>query len=89
MEKQECDLFHDGECKKYFKPEKCVQCDIREFSEEFSVIDMSEVCRKCSLCGNFLFSITEEDIKAMRDGKVLSFVGEYGIFIAMDKGDME
>ena len=87
MEKQECDQFVNGKCKKYGKPERCEQCDIREFDEEFTVIDMSEVCRKSSMCGNYYFLITEKDIEALRQGKVLCSVDEYGIFIALERED--
>ena len=89
MEKQECDFFHDDECEKYRKHGNCNQRDIGDFKERFYVTNMSEVCRETSNYGNRFFTITEEDIKELRNGNVLAFVDEYGIFIAMDKGDME
>ena len=89
MEKQECAFFHDGECEKYRKHGNCRQFDIGDFESFFGVMDMSEVCAAASIYGNRLILITEEDIEELRNGKVLSFLDEYGIFIAMDKGDKE
>lgn len=85
MEKQECDLFVNGKCKKYGNPVLCEQFGISEFDEEFTAIDMSEVCRKSSIYGNYYFLLTEKDIEALRAGKVLSSVDEYGTFIALER----
>lgn len=49
----------------------------------FYVVDRNEVCVEGSLYGNYHFKITEEDIQALREGKVLGYVDEYGMFISM------
>lgn len=89
MEKKECDFFCDGKCEKHNKHGICSQLEIGDFKDGFYVIDISEVCREASIYGNRFISITEEDIKELINGKVLAFVDEYGMFVAMDKWGRE
>lgn len=58
-------------------------CSMEEFTEELDITDREAVCQKESFWGNFHFAITEEQIEALKAGKVLYFVDEYGFFIAM------
>lgn len=49
--------------------------------------DVDRMCRKSSIFGNLYFYITDEDIKALKNGKILFHVDEYGIFIGYKKGE--
>lgn len=51
--------------------------------EPFEVIERSEMCAKGSIFGNFYLQLTEENIEALRAGKVLFTRDEYGIFVKM------
>ena len=88
------------ECPKVVKKGDCVWCanggvclrngngllDFGEVCEDsFSIIDKQDMCDAAeSTYGNSYIRITEEDIQALRDGKVLFFEdGEYGTFVRM------
>lgn len=76
---EECDLFRDGICcDKY----KCLPASVEWFDAKFEVIEMADVCRNGSLFGNTFFALTDEDINALKEGKVLYELDEYGTFIA-------
>lgn len=55
--------------------------------DEFTIIDRNEMCTNASIFGNHVFKITEADIEALRNGKVLYDLDEYGTFIVYDKGE--
>lgn len=59
------------------------------FDEELEIIDMEEVYDKQSIFGNAFFRITDEQLDALKHGKVLYERGEYGIFIILDNADWE
>lgn len=44
--------------------------------------EMGQVCRKCSIFGNDFILLTNKEIEALKAGKVLYIVGEYGTFLA-------
>lgn len=50
---------------------------------------MEEVYDKQSIFGNDFFLLTDDDIEALKNGSVLYFVEEYGLFLAYggDKDD--
>ena len=48
---------------------------------------MNQMCCESSLHGNYYFYVTDEDIEALKNGKVLFYVDEYGMFIGYKKGD--
>lgn len=85
----ECDL-RCGEnkdlCSKYkVSGMKCKPYTISDFEETFEHCDMEQVCRKGSIYGNQRVIITDEDIEALKSGKVLCLIDEYGTFIAYKK----
>lgn len=59
------------------------------FDEELEIIDMKDVYDKQSIFGNDFFRITDEHINALKNGKVLYKLGEYGTFIILDNADGE
>lgn len=70
------------------KNDKCEPMTIDFFQEgEIDQCEMEQVCRKCSLYGNDFIIITDEDIEALKNGKVLYWVDEYGTFLAYKKGE--
>ena len=86
---KDCDLLKDnGRCAKSYNRMLCKNCrsDPSWFDDAFDVCDVDEVCRKSSVFGNKFFAITEEDIKLLKQGKVLYYVDEYGAFIML-KGE--
>ena len=87
MEKK-CDLMDSiGRCKKFGSPlRKCENCMAKEswFMDTFKTCDMENVCRRTSIFGNSYYEITEEDIEALRQGKVLYDIDEYGTFIRLE-----
>lgn len=52
-------------------------------SDVLTHIDKSEIKKNQSLFGNFLFELDEDDLNALKEGKVLYHLDEYGIFIKM------
>lgn len=79
---KECDLYYDGKCNKTNTICKCLPSTIDWFNDSFGQYDVNEVCRNDSIFGNRYFYITDADINALKSGKVLYYVDEYGIFIA-------
>ena len=51
--------------------------------DKFKIIDKSEIKKHASRFGNYDFEVTQEDLTALQNGKVLSFLDEYGIFVHM------
>lgn len=67
---------------------KCKPTTIDDFREgELAQCDMDQVCRKCSIWGNDFIVLTDEDIEALQNGKVLYRIDEYGMFLAYKKGE--
>lgn len=89
---QNCDL-RCGEnmdcCRKLGKkPRPCRPCTIDDFSSgELEQCDIEQVCRNESIFGNDLIALTNEDIEALKNGKVLYQINEYGLFLAYKKGE--
>ena len=84
---KECDLYSLGKCKKWDGRNKCRPSNESWFDDpdKLEVIEMDEMCRRGSIFGNSFFKITKEQLKALKDGKVLFNRDEYGTFIALDK----
>ena len=82
---EKCDLFKDKHCTKYRKNGKCRPSDLEWCDEELKVIEADQMCRYSSIFGNSYFYITEEQLDALKEGKVLYECGEYGTFIALRK----
>lgn len=51
------------------------------FDETFKPIDVLDVCPEQSIFGNSFFTISDEDVQALKSGKILFVRGEYGIFL--------
>lgn len=89
MEKNlECDLITvRGTCRKndLMSCEKC-RADKYWFTDELSVCEIGDVCRKNSIFGNSYLKITKDQLKALKEGKVLYEIDEYGTFIILESG---
>lgn len=79
---EDCEFYKDGGCVKFRNRRKCKPATMEWFDEEFAVIEMSAVCRNSSIFGNSYFVITDEEIEALKNGKVLFMLDEYGTVIA-------
>lgn len=78
----------EGRCGKD-KRYKCDDYPDTWIYDDLKAIEKYEVCPKCSDLGNYFYTITEDDIAALRDGKVLCDVGEYGIFVRLKKEEKQ
>lgn len=56
------------------------------FDETFTPIDVLDVCQEQSIFGNSFFTISDEDVQALKSGKILFVRGEYGIFLKYEGG---
>ena len=81
-----CDLYDCGRCRKFDARETCAKhrSDRSWFTDKLQVCEVGEVCRQCSIFGNAYFKITAEQLDALKDGKVLFDIDEYGTFIMLD-----
>ena len=84
-----CKHFKRGSCQKWDKETNCIPTTISKFDERLRVCEIDEVCEKSSIFGNTLFLLTDDDIEALKSGKVLFDIDEYGTFIAYEKGGEE
>ena len=88
--KKDCDYCTDnGRCQKYDERQTCKPSSLEWFAKSvvaFEIIEADQVCRKSSIFGNYYFTITPEQIEQLKQGKVLQYTEEYGIFIAMAGG---
>lgn len=84
-----CDLLINNRCTKYRKNGKCQPSSLEWCDEEMKVIEADQMCRYASIFGNNYFYITEEQIEALKSGKVLYDGGEYGTFICLKGGKDE
>ena len=81
----ECNNYQNGNCTKWGANGKCDPTTIDMFEERIRQCAMDAVCEHESYYGNFYFYLTDEDIIAIKAGKVLYDRGEYGIFLAYKK----
>ena len=52
---------------------------------ELKIVERRDSCAPSSIFGNYCYEITEEHIQALREGKILCDVDEYGFFIGLKK----
>lgn len=86
--KENCDLrTANGRCRKYDARETCKNnCSSKKwFDDELKVCDVDEVCRWSSIFGNSYYKIKKEQLDALKNGKVLFDVGEYGTFLILEE----
>ena len=91
IEHHECPYSHErsdevGRNGQRYCKRKRVWCDgngNQLCDEPFEVIDRREMCAKSSIFGNYYLQLTEENIEALRSGKVLFVGDEYGILVSM------
>lgn len=86
--KENCDLrTESGRCRKYDARETCKKnCSSREwFDDELLECEIDEVCRRSSIFGNGYYKITKKQLEALKNGKVLFTVGEYGTFLILEE----
>lgn len=87
MANQNCpNCDENGKCKKIFgdkcnADEKSILKSFEDSFENLEQIDVLDVCPRSSIFGNEFFTITDADIEALKSGKVLCYVDEYGTFI--------
>lgn len=81
---EDCEFYKNGRCAKFgnIRMPRCGPATMMWFVERFEVIEMSAVCRNDSVFGNNYFVITDEEIEALKNGKVLFKLDEYGTVIA-------
>ena len=80
-----CQFYDEGNgnCTRWKSPPmKCRPSSLKWFEDSFHQCDMNQVCCYTSPYGSFFFSLTDEDLEALKNGKVLFAMGEYSIFIA-------
>lgn len=82
----ECTLYKDGHCTKWRENGKCRPSSVDWLDERLCVCDIGAMCAKSSAFGNDYFYITDEDIAALKAGKVLYRRSEYAIFIGYKPG---
>ncbi|WP_128117965.1 hypothetical protein [Faecalibacterium sp. OF04-11AC] len=56
------------------------------FDETFKSCNLIDTCQNRSFFGNSFFVITDEDIEALKHGKVLFARWKYGLFLKYDGG---
>lgn len=77
----------DGLCKGDNRPCMVTSEGIESwFDETLKPIDLLDVCLNQSIFGNSFFTISDEDIQALKSGKVLFVRGEYGLFLKYEEG---
>lgn len=59
------------------------------FDETFKPIDVLDVCQEQSIFGNSFFTISDEDVQALKSGKILFVREEYGIFLKYEGGQTD
>ena len=83
-----CWLYRDGRCAKFDARRKCTPSDMSWFDEEYGrlqIIEPAEMCKQSSIFGNNFFLIDDEQLEALKQGKVLFDIAEYGTFIALKR----
>lgn len=82
---EHCDLYKNGRCRKFDGRRGCKESSSKWFTDALKVCEMDEVCRRASIFGNSFFVITKEQLEALREGKVLYDIAEYGTFIILEE----
>lgn len=82
----------DGFCKAKHRGCKVQDGDIytsinKKYLDEIKIIDRHQSCSFTSIFGNYIYEITEEHIQALREGKILCDVDEYGFFISLKRDE--
>ena len=86
MNRQECELYNDGKCTRTRYSRTCEVESVEnlfEYEERVQQKSMLECCKAMSPYGNCLYTITDKDIEALKEGKWLALGEdeEYGNFI--------
>lgn len=77
----------NGRCTGNNRPCCVTKEDIESwFDETLKPIDLLDVCPQQSVFGNSFFVITDEDIEALKAGKILFVREEYGFFLKYEGG---
>lgn len=90
MPYKECPGYKEnGYCRGYWGGKcKVTEKSMSErFYEQFRQISLLDVCLQSSLFGNDYYIITDDDIKALKSGKILYSSGEYGTFIKYNQDE--
>lgn len=82
-----CKYRKEGYCTKWRDKAKCEPSTQDWCDGRLSRCDISQMCEKSSIFGNNYFYLDDEDIEALKNGKILFYVDEYGIFIGYREGD--
>ena len=97
----DCGYYKDGKCYKYTTIHNgktfgdVYDCEMPVFDCEFCELEkkQQEICKydfDNGSCGNRYISITEENIAALRNGKILAFTDdEYCTFVILKEGGAE
>lgn len=80
----ECELYSDSRCSRD-RRRKCKPSSLEWLDDSVEVIEPNQMCCKGSIFGNYYIGVTEEQLEALKNGKVLFTLNEYGIFIGLRK----
>ena len=83
----ECDLRDkNGRCRKFGEKSICARSVSTPewFEDKLNECEIKRVCRLGSIFGNSFYIITDEQLEALKAGKVLFDVGEYGTFLMLE-----
>lgn len=86
-----CDVLSpdDKTCTRWRRTHLCEPSDASWLDQRMETCEMNQMCRHSSIFGNCYFYLTDEDIEALKSGKVLFYVDEYGVFIGYEPGEKE
>lgn len=79
---ERCYNYENGRCKKWNQNCDATIFTIDDFLEKLSECAMKDVCRESSRWGNYMFTLNDSQIDALKSGKILFFEDEYGYFLA-------
>lgn len=85
-----CPLYKNGRCgrdRRY----KCKPSSIdwlRE-AESMTIIEVNQMCAHGSIFGNHYIGLDLEDLEALKEGKILYHIDEYGTFIGLIEDSKE
>lgn len=87
-EPKDCSLYDNGRCLRFHSNGKCQPVTSGWFNDRLEQCEMNEVCQNNSIYGNYYFVITDEDIEALKEEKILYALDEYGTFIRYESEEV-
>lgn len=82
INRKPCPHLDNGNCTKYQNRPMCEQMNgVTPDGFRLGQCDADEMCQNYSPWGNYRYIITDDDIEALKAGRVLYDVDEYGTFL--------